>query len=696
MGRQEFSKIDDWKSYRQTYEKMAEDILSELSLKEKVSLMSGRLTQEEIRSQILNRKKVHYNETPYWAGGMADKNVMPILFVDGSRGVVCGRGIYTGFPVTVLRGATFDRELEYRVGDAIAKEVILADGNLFGGCCLNLPYHPGWGRAQESYGEDTFLIGEMGASLVKGVQSEGVIACIKHFAFNSMENNRLTVNIVCDKRTEKEVFLPHFKKCIDAGAGAVMTAYNSFQGEMCGQNRYLIHDVLKKEWGFDGFVISDFTWGITDTVKAANAGMDVEMPHTYYYGEQLMKAVESGDVSESAIDAAALRIVRTILAHSDSLFENRELVKKQDNLKKEHAKLALECARKGITLLKNENHILPLSCKGRGKKIVILGTLADEDNLGDYGSSRTYPPYVIHAKDGIWKSLSGAELIVYSGESTSHCKRLAKEADAVIIFAGNHYQDEGEHIKADENVHKSDMYGGDRTEGISLSQKHVSMVDAVYEVRSDAVLVLTGGGAIMLENVVDKVGAILMQYYPGMEGGTALGEILFGKISPSGRLPFSIPKDEKDLVEIDWDATEQIYGRYHGYTRLDYLKKEPRYDFGFGLSYTEFTYENLYSRVELDALKTIVTVRNIGKRESDTVVLLFVGAPGIAVEREKRLLKGFTRIHLLPGEEKEICLLCPLNELTYYDEQTQTMQLETGDYTVFVEDLTCKVRIEGE
>lgn len=696
MGRQEFSKIDDWKSYRQTYENMAEDILSELSLKEKVSLMSGRLTQEEIRSQILNRKKVHYNETPYWAGGIADKNVMPILFVDGSRGVVCGRGIYTGFPVTVLRGATFDRELEYRVGDAIAKEVILADGNLFGGCCLNLPYHPGWGRAQESYGEDTFLIGEMGACLVKGVQSEGVIACIKHFAFNSMENNRLTVNITCDKRTEKEVFLPHFKKCIDAGAGAVMTAYNSFQGEMCGQNRYLIQNVLKGEWEFDGFVISDFTWGISDTVKAANAGMDVEMPHTYYYGERLMKAIESGEVLEREIEEAALRIIRTILAHSDLLFESRELVKKQKNLKKEHAKLALECARKGITLLKNENQILPLSCKGKGKKIVLLGTLADEDNQGDYGSSRTYPPYVIHAKDGIWKSLSGAELIVYSGESTSHCKRLAKEADAVIIFAGNHYQDEGEHIKADENVQKSDMYGGDRTEGIALSQKHVSMVDAVYEVRSDAVLVLTGGGAIMLENVVDKVGAILMQYYPGMEGGTALAEILFGKISPSGRLPFSIPKDEKYLVDIDWNAKEQIYERYHGYTRLDYLKKEPRFDFGFGLSYTEFAYENLHSQVELDALKTIVTVRNIGKRESDTVVLLFVGAPGIAVEREKRLLKGFTRIHLLPGEEKEVCLVCPLKELTYYDEQTQTMQLETGDYTVFVEKLICKVRIEGQ
>lgn len=696
MGRQEFSKIDDWKSYRQIYENMAEDILSELSLKEKVSLMSGRLTQEEIRSQILNRKKVHYNETPYWAGGIADKNVMPILFVDGSRGVVCGRGIYTGFPVTVLRGATFDRELEYRVGEAIAKEVILADGNLFGGCCLNLPYHPGWGRAQESYGEDTFLIGEMGACLVKGVQSEGVIACIKHFAFNSMENSRLTVNITCDKRTEKEVFLPHFKKCIDAGAGVVMTAYNSFQGEMCGQNRYLLQDILKKEWGFDGFVISDFTWGITDTIKAANAGMDVEMPHTYYYGERLMKAIESGEVLEREIEEAALRIIRTILAHSDLLFESRELVKKQKNLKKEHAKLALECARKGITLLKNENQILPLSCKGKGKKIVLLGTLADEDNLGDYGSSRTYPPYVIHAKDGIWKSLSGAELIVYSGESTSHCKRLAKEADAVIIFAGNHYQDEGEHIKADENVQKSDMYGGDRTEGIALSQKHVSMVDAVYEVRSDAVLVLTGGGAIMLENVVDKVGAILMQYYPGMEGGTALAEILFGKISPSGRLPFSIPKDEKNLVDIDWNAKEQIYERYHGYTRLDYLKKEPRFDFGFGLSYTEFAYEKLHSQVELDALKTIVTVRNIGKRESDTVVLLFVGAPGIAVEREKRLLKGFTRIHLLPGEEKEVCLVCPLKELTYYDEQTQTMQLETGDYTVFVEKLICKVRIEGQ
>jgi beta-glucosidase len=693
MGKQELSVIDDWKKYRSTYQAMAEKIIAELSLKDKISLMSGRLTKEEIRSQILNHKKVHYNETPYWAGGMADKNVMPILFVDGSRGVVCGRGTYTGFPTTVLRGATFDKELEYRVGEAIGKEVILAGGNLFGGCCLNLPYHPGWGRAQESYGEDSFLIGEMGASLVKGVQSQGVIACLKHFAFNSMENNRLTVNITCDKRTEREVFLPHFQKCIDAGAGAVMTAYNSYLGEMCGHSSYLINEVLKKEWAFDGFVLSDFTWGISDTDKAARAGMDVEMPHTYYYGAALQKAVEEGRIDESVIDKATLRIVRTMLAHGNYLLTKRDIVKADKNIFKEHAQLALECARKGITLLENKNDVLPLSCKGRGKKVVLLGSLAEEDNLGDRGSSRTYPPYVVHAVDGIWKALSGAELIVYSGESAAHCKRLAREADAVIIIAGNDYRTEGEHIKADENMPKTNMFGGDRTNGISLSETHVKIVDAVSEIRKDAILVLTGGSAIIVGNVKDKVGAVLMQYYPGMEGGTALGEILFGKISPSGRLPFSIPKREEDLVPIDWNTDEQIYGRYHGYTWLDYCGKKPEYDFGYGLSYTEFTYSGLHSEVKQNVLQTYVTVQNSGKRESDHVILLFVGAPGVQVEREKRLLKGFTRIHLHPGEKKIVYLECPLAELRYYDEKQDKMILEAGIYHVYVEGLRKEVRI---
>ena len=687
--------IENWKEYRQTYQKMAQEIVDKLSLDEKIALMSGHLTKEEIRSQILNKKKTHYNEKPYWAGGLAKYNIMPVLFVDGSRGVVCEKGVYTGFPVVSLRGATFDRELEEKIGRAMATEVLCAGGNFFGGICLNLPYHPGWGRSQESYGEDTFLIGEMGACLVRGIQSLGVIACIKHFAFNSMENNRLSVNISCDKRTEQEVFLPHFKKCILAGAGAVMTAYNSYLGKMCGENDYLIQEVLRKQWGFDGFVISDFTWGIKDTVKSARAGVDIEMPHTLYYGEALKKAVNEGAVGLDDIKEAALRIVRTMLAHGDYILrvrKEKKLNKKRDF--KEHIELALECAREGITLLENKNKILPLTCKGKGKTIVLLGALAEEDNLGDHGSSRTYPPYVIHSERGIWQQLSGAQLVIYSGESKAHCKRLAREADAVIIIAGNSYLDEGEHIKADDSSMAEHMHGGDRIEGISLPKKQVEMIEAVSEIRKDAILVLTGGSAIIVEDVLEKVGAILMQFYPGMEGGRALGEILFGKISPSGRLPFSIPKKEEDLVPIDWAANVQHYQRYQGYRYFDKKGIEPRYDFGHGLSYTEFSYTDILCKQTETMLKISVTVKNIGDMFSSQSALLFIYPPGNCVDREKRLLKGFCRFCLAPGEEYQIKISLSLQELMYYDEKQACMCLEKGWYGAEIGESFCRFKIK--
>lgn len=696
MGKQELRIEENWKEYRLSYNDIANQIVGRLSLKEKISLMSGRLTREEIRSQILNRKKTHYNETPYWAGGLAKENIMPVLFVDGSRGVVCSKGVYTGFPTTVLRGATFDRDLERRIGKAIGDEVILAGGNLFGGCCINLPYHSGWGRAQESYGEDSFLIGEMGSNLVKGVQSTGVIACIKHFAFNSMENNRLNINIKSDLRAEREVFLPQFKKCIEAGAGSVMTAYNSYNGEICGQNKYLISDILKKEWDFDGFVISDFTWGINDTVKAANAGMDVEMPHTYCYGDALYKAVEKGTVALDKIDEAAVRIVRTMLAHGERILKERNEIKKNKNIFKEHIQLALECARKGITLIENNNDTLPLTCKGKGKKIVVLGRLAEEDNQGDWGSSRTYPPYVVNSVEGIWKMLSGAELIVYSGESTGHCKRLAREADAVIIIAGNDYHIEGEHIKADEAVIKNEMYGGDRVNGLHLPKQDIDIISAVAEIRQDTVLVLNGGGAIVMDDIAGMTGAILMQFYPGMEGGTALGEILFGKISPSGRLPFAIPKREENLVDINWETDEQRYGQYHGYTWLDKEGIKPQYDFGHGLSYSTFEYSNFECEAAANGIQVSVVIKNTGKMESYHTALMFVGAPGKEVEREARLLKGFERIYLKPGESTTVKFECLYKELCYYDTIGERMVLEPGKYIIYVEGLTGEIEINEQ
>ena len=207
----------DWREYRLTYTERAEAILKTLSLEEKISLMSGSEIRSEVRGAIRKKLKVHYNEHPYRAGGIKEKDIPAMLFADGTRGVVCGCKKATCFPVASMRGAAFDPELEEEIGRAIAAEVLDVGANFFGGVCVNLPYHPGWGRAQEVYGEDPCLLGRMGSALIRGVQENGVIACVKHFAFNSMENARFKVSIECDKRTEREIFLNHFKKCIDAG-----------------------------------------------------------------------------------------------------------------------------------------------------------------------------------------------------------------------------------------------------------------------------------------------------------------------------------------------------------------------------------------------------------------------------------------------------------------------------------------------
>lgn len=671
--------MEDWKAYMLRYSEKAREILSMLTLEEKVSLMSGCITKEEIRGAIQKKLKTHYNEIPYRAGGIAEKGIPPMLFADGSRGVVCGRGRATCFPVSVMRGATFDTELEEEVGKAIGEEVLAAGANLFGGVCVNLPYHPGWGRAQESYGEDPCLLGQMGAALVRGVQSKGVIACVKHFAFNSMENARLKVDITCDKRTEREVFLPHFKQCVDAGAGAVMSAYNSYQGTKCGHHAYLLNQVLKSEWEFPGFVFSDFTWGVTDTMEAANGGLDMEMPNTCYYGQQLVQAVRDGLVDEEKVDEAAYRIIRTLLAFQDKIAESGTCEPDYNR----HALLACRCAAEGITLLKNRDHILPLTCNRRGKKIVVLGQLADRENIGDRGSSQVYAPYVVSPLQGIIQAAGGAQVIYYDGESEAHCRRLAMEADAVIVVTGNDYFDEGEHIEADADAYKIQGYGGDRTE-LGLKERDVKMIEAVAQVREDAVVAIVGGGMIIPGAWRDRVAAILLLYYPGMEGGTAFADVVFGRKNPGGKLPFVIPRSQQDMPEIDWDASEQFYGYFHGYTWLLANNRKPLYPFGFGLSYTEFQISDLRVENMDGTVCASVTVKNTGTREGTEVVQMYVGMPHSVVKRPALILKDFVKVSLRRGEERRVRLTCRPEDMAYYDETQHAFVTEHTQYDIYV------------
>ncbi|MDR1971211.1 MAG: hypothetical protein LBQ46_04755, partial [Treponema sp.] len=279
------------KEKRLSYTEKAKAVVAQMSLEEKVDLMSGKISfgPEQIAEMSKDSTK-HYNHIPYPNGENKRLGVPSMRFCDGPRGVVCGTGKSTCFPVSMLRGAAFDPALEEEIGRAIGREVRAYGGNLFAGVCINLPQNPGWGRSQESYGEESFALGQLGAALVRGVQEENVMACVKHYAFNSMEISRFKVSVDCDRRTEREVFLPHFKECVDAGAASVMSAYNLYKGVHCGHHDYLLRKVLKEEWDFDGFVMSDFIWGVKDTVAGANNGEDLEMCSTIVYGDKLVKA----------------------------------------------------------------------------------------------------------------------------------------------------------------------------------------------------------------------------------------------------------------------------------------------------------------------------------------------------------------------------------------------------------------------
>ncbi|MBB6285340.1 beta-glucosidase [Geobacillus subterraneus] len=672
------------KQYRLSYTSRAQEIVNQMTLEEKVHLMSGRVSMEQIMEYFYNGK--HYNWIPYPAGGNERLGVPEMKFVDGPRGVVSGNS--TCFPVTVARGATFDKDLEQRIGQAMAKEIRAHGGNLFGGVCINLPRNPGWGRSQEVYGEDSFHLGAMGSALVKGVQEENVIACVKHYAFNSMENARFKVNVKADKRTEREVYLAHFKDCIDAGAACVMSAYNLYQGVHCGHSDYLLNQVLKDEWDFDGFVISDFIWGVKDTVEAANGGMDIEMCHTKYFGEKLVEAVKNGQVSEETINKAALRIVRTLLAFTE--VDNKEYSRDLIGCK-EHIALALEAAEKSMTLLKNDQNVLPFS-KEKTKRIAVIGKLGNQENIGDHGSSRVFPKYVVTPLEGIKKIAANSEVMFCDGQDLLKAKELAKTADAVVFVLGYNHDDEGEFIGNVDDTNTSQIIGeghrfavgGDRKGSLGLKRDEIELIKEVGPLNKNSVVVLIGGSMIMIEEWKSDVSSILMAYYPGMEGGTAIAKTLFGDVNPGGKLPFVVPAHESDLPQTDWEATEITYEYYHGYTKLEKEGKSPSLPFGFGLSYTTFSISNAKFEARDNQIIASCEVENTGNREGDEVVQMYVGFSQSKIDRPVKVLRGFERVSLKPGEKKVVNIACPIEKIKWFNPDTNKWELEMIDYEVYI------------
>jgi len=653
-------------------EEEAKRILSIMTLEEKLDQMSGDWTLNLGGPKMQKR----YNAEPIPAGEDKILGIPGVLFSDGPRGVVIGNS--TCFPVSMARGASWDLDLEEKIGEVIGIEAKAHGANYFGGVCINLLRHPAWGRAQETYGEDTYHLGAFGVALLTGVQKY-IMACAKHYACNSIENTRFELNVSIDERTLREVYLPHFKKCVDAGVASIMNAYNKVNGEYCGHNPHLLRDILKKDWNFQGFVITDFAWGIRNGAIAINAGVDIEMPFEWRMAPaKMIDYLNEGRFTEELIDKAVLRILRQKLkfAHKgDPKIYNKEKI-----ACKEHTELALEAARKSIVLLKNENSFLPLD-RNDLKQIAIFGELANTPNIGDYGSSRVYPPYVITPLEGINNIVGNRTNIVFNeGKDLKEAKKLAKNSDVSIIVAGYTHLDEGEGSGTKERT-------GDRI-SLRLHEKDEEMISAIASVNQNCIVALEGGGPIIVGPWKNEVSAILMLWYPGMEGGTALGEILFGDINPSAKLPAVFPKSEDQLPYFDATAKEIEYGYYHGYKLMDKEGHDPTFPFGFGLSYTTFSYDNL--RIDKNTInsegeiRVSIDVSNIGDMIGEEIVQMYVGYKNPSVDRPVKDLKGFTKVLLTPGESSTINLSLKAEDLAYYDNDKNKWVIEKIEYIIYV------------
>jgi len=641
--------------------------LKVMTLKEKVATMSGN------NFYLLMLKDMKFGVRPYPGGGVKRLNIPPFLFTDGPRGVIIPGS--TCFPVSMARGASWDIVLEERIGEVIGKEARAHGANLFGGVCINLLRHPAWGRAQETYGEDSFHIGEFGAALVRGVQKHNVMATAKHYAANSIEYSRFKVDVQIDERTLREVYLPHFKRCIEEGCATVMSAYNKLRGEFCGHNSYLLRDILKGEWEFKGFVHSDWMYGLKNTLKGILGGLDVEMPRVKYYGKKLEKAVKKGKVPINLLNDSVKRILSTVLhftTKEDPQEYNSELIGCDD-----HVLLAREVAEKSMVLLKNQNKVLPLRTE-EISSIGVIGALADMKNTGDHGSSHVRQNKIITPLQGI-KNHVGNKLNVIYNDATDIdvAQQIAQSVDSVVMVVGYTYKDEGEYIPRISRGY------GDRT-NLGLKDGDVKLINAISKVNKKTVVVLVGGSAILMEEWKENVPSILIAWYSGMEGGHALANILFGSINPSGKIPFTIPKDPTHLPFFNENVEEIEYGYYHGYTLIEKKNNEPAFHFGFGLSYTEFSYKNI--QIELNKEKIIVSVdiSNIGSTAGEEIAQLYIGFENSRIDRPLKLLHGFKRVALEPNETKTISIDMKKKDLAWYNPDNKSWEVENIDYTIYI------------
>lgn len=658
----------------QNAKSIAKELTAEMTVKEKLRMLQGHAMGVTIKNTLTKGR--YYNGEAYPAGGCKRLGIPPVLFTDGPRGIVMGK--CTCFPVSMLRGATFDHELEYEVGEVFAKEASALGANLFAGVCINLLRNPMWGRAQETYGEDPYLLGKMGEALTRAMQDNGIIACPKHYALNSIEDLRFSVDAKADERTLHEVYLPHFKKCVDAGAMSIMGAYNKVNGTYCCESKELLVDILRDMWQFEGFSLSDFFYGIYDGARSLKAGMDVEMPYTFRYAF-LHSAYKKGKITDNDVDTAVSRILTALI----TTIPKHKKQPKSVVLSKEHTALSRKVADKGTVLLKNEDKVLPIP---QGKKIAVVGRYANKINVGDHGSSNVFSPYTVTAYEGLKMRFGEENVSVYNGCKPEKAIEAAKGCEYIVVCVGSDWLQEGEFLVNLGNIKKKPKgSGGDRAD-LRIPSEDVALIKALAKQGKKLIVNIMGGSAYVINEWHDIADAIVFSFYSGLEGGNALADILSGDINPGGKLPFTIAKKEEDyppFLHLGDKEREIDYGYYHGYTLLDKENIEPEYPFGFGLSYTDFAIENTALTQNENTITVTADVKNIGEVYGEEIVQIYVSSDNTAIDRPVKLLKGYKRIGVNSNSSEAVTVEIDLEDIKFFNPESKSFELDSS-YTILV------------
>ena len=648
-----------------------DSLLSQLSLKEKVALLSG---VDNWRTFAVERL-----------------GIRPVIMTDGPHGVrsthMEGRldQPATAMPTGIALASTWNPALVERVGAALGAETRALGCDVLLGPCVNIVRSPLAGRNFETYSEDPYLAGEIATAWVKGVQSQGVGASLKHFACNNQEIERMRGNSVVDERTLREIYLPAFEKTVkSAQPWTVMCSYNRLNGAYASQNRTLLTDILRGEWGFEGAVVSD--WGANhSTFELIKAGLDIEMPGpARWYGELLLEAVKNWTVDAAVVEQAARRMLR-LIARVGKLDDPAALPAGAWDTP-DHRALAREAAEEAIILLKNEGGLLPLE-DARLACVAVIGPNAAEAVISGGGSSIVDPLYSVSTLEGLRARLGERVSILHEpgcsnqGEDDSdeagmaRAVAAAQQADVAVVCIGMPLLYESE--------------GGDRPH-LHLPGRQVELVRRVAQANPRTVVVLTAGAPVSMPWLAE-VPAVVHGLYTGQEGGNALAAILCGDVNPSGKLTESLPVRLEDTpAYLDYPGGREVFygeGIFVGYRYYDMRGAAPLFPFGHGLSYTSFEYSGLEVQSSgkiSDPVGVTLSVTNRGARAGKEVVQVYVRDVKSSLPRPVKELKAFEKVALLPGETRTIHFTLDERAFAFYDPTRRGWVVEPGEFEILV------------